>query len=346
MKSPRSVPLLSAAVCLAGLTASRADDVPPFFERDLVQDRHRLSIAARFSFGISARVNFTALPPLAEGNYHDGFVRPDSNGGADGQTWHWSYVSDSQIVGDVLELHRVTALPSDERTAGADDGVQAGFEVLYGRELGRFNVGRQRATWGLEAGISSLNPKLETRDTFRGLATVLADRFALGEMVPPLAPYTGTVEGPGPLLGLEPADSRLDQVSAVSETRAELDALLVGLKLGPFLEVPLGRKFQLHLGAGVAALATFGDFTWTEQPRVPGIEDALLRRRASDSDTGFEVGGYAQAGISWAATDFLSLYAGGQYQYLGDLTLRAGGREARLEFSGAFELVAGLRTSF
>lgn len=339
----RSCPTL---LCLAGAAGALAADPPEPFQEDLIQDRNRLSVAARFSFGISAQVRHLAAPQSTGPDYHDGFVRPDINAGADGQTWYWSYLSEAQVVGDSLEMHTVTGLPSDGRTSESGEDVEAGFEVLYGRELGRFNLGRRRAVWGIEAGISSLNPKLETSDRFTGMVSVRTDSFRLNSIVPPNAPYTGTFQGPGPLLDLNPYASRLDSVSATSNVETALDALLVGIKAGPFLEIPLSDRLQLNLSAGVAGLAAFTDFEFEETASVPGIPDATLTRTGEESETSFEVGGYAQLALSYAVTDFLQLFVGGQYLFLGDVEVSGGGKEATIEFSGAFEAVVGLRTSF
>jgi len=350
MKVPRSFRSPHALCCLAGATGALAigalaAEPADYLEGELIQDRNRLSVAARFSFGITARVHNRASPEKLGPDYLDGFVRPDINGGADGQTWYWSYQAASQLADGHLELHRLAGLPSDELTGKSGDDVQAGFEVVYGRELGRFRLAGRTAAWGVELGISSLNPKLETRDRYSGTAQLRTDRFDLHGILPPGAPYTGTFDGPGPLLDLAPALSRLEAVPAVSEVRTTLDTLLVGAKLGPFLEVPLGARLQLNFSAGVAALGAFSDFKYTETVQVSGLSPGYTQRGEASRDT-FEVGGYAQLSLTYALTDFLSVFAGGQYLYLNDLETRAASKVVTLESSGAFEAVVGLRTSF
>lgn len=346
MKVPRLLGSLPLLWCLAGTVGARAADPADFPEGDLVQDRNRLSVAARFSFGVSARVRHLAVPEPTGPDYLDGFVRPDINAGADGQTWYWSYQHAGQIVDGQLELHRVAGLPGEGTRRRTDDGAQGGFEVLYGRELGRFRLGARTAAWGLELGVTSLNPKLEARDRFAGTAQVRSDRFDFHGIVPPGAPYEGTFAGPGPLLDLAPVSSRLDAVEAVTEVRSTLDTLLVGAKFGPFLEIPLRRRLQLNFSAGVAALATFTDFAYVETAQITGLPGGTLTRRAERSEDRFEVGGYTQLSLTYALSDFLGVFAGGQYLFLSDLETRAGSREATLEFSGAFEAVFGLRTTF
>jgi hypothetical protein len=331
------------ALCVVGAVGALAADP---FEEDLIQDRNRLSVAARFSFGITAQVRNLAVPQPTAPDYHDGFARPDINGSADGTTWYWGYQADSQIVGDDLQLHTVTGAPSDGRTAESGDDLQAGFEVMYGRELGRLTLGKRRLPWGIEAGISSLNSKIAVADNYSGVVDVRTDSYALNGIVPPRAPYAGTFDGPGPLISSSPHASRIDSVAATSAVDATIDSLLVGLKAGPFIEMPLSERLQLNLSAGIAALAAFNDFDFTETVSLSGIPSAALERTGEESDTSFVVGAYVEASVAYAVTEFLSLYVGGQYQYLGDVEVSGGGKEATLQMNNAFEAVIGLRTSF
>lgn len=345
MKVPRSLRSPYPLACLTGLAGALAAEPDDYLQRELIQDRNRLSVAARFSFGITAKVHNLAAPEPVGPDYLDGFVRPDISGGADGQTWYWSYQDPRQLVDGTVELHRLGSLPSDARTGKSDAAVQAGFELVYGRELGRFRLGGRTAAWGLELGISSLNPKLETRDQYSGPAMLRSDRFELHGVLPPGAPYAGTFEGPGPLLDLAPALRRLEAVDAVSEVRTTLDTLLVGAKFGPFLEIPLGSRLQLNFSAGLAALGAFSDFKYTETVQASGLPNVSTRSGETSRDT-FEVGGYAQLSLTYAVTDFLSVFAGGQYLYLNDLETQVGYKGVTLESRGAFEAVLGLRTAF
>jgi hypothetical protein len=343
MNAHRSLRLTPAACCLAGAFSALAADP---FEEDLIQDHNRLSVAARFSFGISAQVRNLSVPQPAAPDYHDGFVRPDINGSADGKTWYWGYQADNQIVGDDLQMHTATGSPSDGQASGSGDDLQAGFEVMYGRELGRLTLGKRRLPWGIEAGVSSLNSKIEIRDTYSGAVSVRTDSYALNGVVPPRAPYSGTYEGPGPLVSAAPHASRTDSVNGTSAVDSRIDSLLVGLKVGPFIEMPLSDRLQVNLSAGVAALATFNDFDFTETVSIPGLPNSALDRSGETSDTGFVVGAYVEASVSYAISEFLSVFVGGQYQYLGDVDFSGGGKEATLELSSAIEAVIGLRTSF
>lgn len=331
-----------AAVCLAGTVGTLAQ----IDESELVLDRNRLSVGARFSFGVSARVsNVSPAPPTAP-EYHNGFVRPDVSGNAGGQTWYWGYADDTQISGDTLNLSSAVESPSDGTQGEADGDFQGGFEVMYGRELGRLDLGKRSAPWGVEIGVTSLNTLLKTSDAYSGDVGVMTDSYSLGGIVPPQAPYEGTFEGPGPLISSIPFDHRTGTAAATSEVRTQIETLLIGLKAGPFIEIPLARRLNFNLSAGGALLVAITDFSFTETVAVTGLPGASLSQAGADSETQFVPGAYAQASFSYNLTDFLGVYLGGQYQYVSDVTFGTGGKEATVDFSNAFELVFGLRTSF
>ena len=342
MKATWPLHTTQAAACLAGAFGALAQ----IDESELALDRNRLSVGARFSFGVTARVSNVSPAPPAAPDYHNGFVRPDVSGNAGGQTWYWGYASDAQISGDSLNLSTAVGSPSDGTQADADGDFQGGFEVIYGRELGRLALGKRRAPWGVEVGVTSLNTLLKTSDTYGGDVAVTTDRYSLGGIVPPRAPYTGTFEGPGPLIASTPFDHGFGSAAATSQVQTQIETLLVGLKAGPFLEIPITPRFQFNLSAGGALLVAISDFSFNETVSVTGLPDAALSQSGDDSDTQFVPGAYAQASFSYNLSDFLGVYLGGQYQYVSDVTFGTGGKEATVDFSSAFELVFGLRTTF
>jgi len=342
MKATWPLRTTQAAACLAGAFGALAQ----IDESELALDRNRLSVGARFSFGVTARVSNVSPAPPAAPDYHNGFVRPDVSGNAGGQTWYWGYASDAQISGDTLNLSTAVGSPSDGTQAEADGDFQGGFEVIYGRELGRLALGKRRAPWGVEVGVTSLNTLLKTSDAYSGDVAVATDRYSLGGIVPPRAPYTGTFEGPGPLIASTPFDHEFGSATATSQVRTQIETLLVGLKAGPFLEIPITPRFQFNISAGGALLVAISDFSFNESVTVTGLPDAALSQSGEDSDTQFVPGAYAQASFSYNLSDFLGVYLGGQYQYVSDVTFGTGGKEATVDFSSAFELVFGLRTTF
>ncbi len=348
MKSIWPLRSTQAVACLCGACGALAqvESLPELEESELSLDRNRLSVGARFSFGVTARVEHVSPAPPAVPDYHNGFVRPDVSGGADGMTWYWGYSADSQVSGDTLNLSTALESPSDGRTSEADGDFQGGFEVMYAREMGRISLGKRSAPWGFEVGVTALNTLLKTSDSFSGNVRVMTDSYSLGGILAPNAPYEGTFDGPGPMIATTPFAQRFDEVPAISDVRTQIETLLVGLKLGPFLEIPVTRRLQFNLSAGGVVLAAISDFSYSESVSVTGLPTDALTQSDSHSETEFVGGAYAQATFSYDVTEFLGVYLGGQYQYIGDVSFGAQGKEATVDFSNAIDLVFGLRTSF
>lgn len=344
MKATWPVRSTQAVACLASACGALAQ--LEFDESELALDRNRLSVGGRFSFGVTARVsNVSPAPPTAP-EYHNGFVRTDVSGNAGGQTWYWGYSEATQIVGDTLNLSTAVESPSDGTVGEADGDFQGGFEVMYGRELGRVHLGKRQAPWGVEAGVTSLNTLLKTSDTYAGQVRVITDRYSLGGIVPPEAPYAGTFEGPGPLINATPFAQAEADAAGVAEVRTQIETLLVGLKVGPFIEIPIVPKLHFNLSAGGALLVAISDFSFNESVSVSGLPAGALSHSGEDSNTQFVPGAYVQGSFSYNLSDFLGVYLGGQYQYVSDVTFDTGGKEATVDFTSAFELVFGLRTTF
>lgn len=131
--------------------------------------------------------------------------------------------------------------------------------------------------------------------------------------------------------GFTSLDILIEETDPNSGVEAEIDTLAVGMKLGPFLELPLSRRFTVSLGAGMAAVDVLNTM------RYDGDE--------FDEDE-WLFGGYAQATLSYALNYGLSVFAGMQYQYLGEASVSGGGRKAVLDLEGTYGAVVGLRGSF
>lgn len=317
-------------------------------EDDPTLDRNRIVVNARFAFNISAEVRTldtpaANLPPL----YNDGYVLADINGGADGKTWNWGYQNAAQIVGDNLNLHYTTGSPLNGTAQSLDGDLQAGFEVVYGRVLGFFNLSRTRkAAWGVEGGFSSLDINLDADSSAEGSITRHTDLYSLGGVVPPQAPYAGTFAGPGPAISLNPFASSAASLPASSAWGSKIDSLLLGFKVGPFLELPLSRRFAVELNAGIAVMDAINSFSFTETTLLAGVPGGPPTRTEEYDQSEWLFGFYGSASVSFKLNYSLSLFLGAQYQNLGDVSIEGGGKAAVLQLGETFELLAGLRASF
>jgi len=285
--------------------------------------RNKLSLSYRMGLNVSASFKklggFPSLtdPGPATGaaynrNYDNGYNRVDSSGNAGGLTWYWGYQNPASVQGNQLSLQSSSS-PNNLETKDNDADPQHGFEISYSRELYR----KEKWHFGAEAafGYSSLSIS-DSRD-LRGTVNRITDTFSLGDIVPPLAPYNGTFEGPGALIDSSPDRVRtiLSQSASVSGQRT-LDTDLFTLRVGPYFEVPLYKKLSAILSGGLLVVYADSQFSYTETVRIGDLPP--LHRGMSASQGDWLVGGYVGANLSYAFTDEWSAFAGAQLQFAGD----------------------------
>ena len=261
---------------------------------------------ADFRMGFNIQAKFTgagvlaAPPPPSAGpavnrTYSDGFVNVDSSGNAGNLTWNWGYQHSGQVSGGTLLMH-------DTSVSGGsiNDDPNLGFEVSYVRDLGHESWGR----WGIKAAFGYTAIDLRTS------AQLITDTYQLGGVTPPIAPYAGSFSGPGVVIGSSPARSGGNW---------SLDATLYDFRLGPTIDLNITKRLSVELGGGLAL----------------GVVDSTfaVNETTSTSSTGCQVGAYAEAGLAYRVCDAASLFAGAQFQYLGDFNQSVGGRSAQLDLS-------------
>lgn len=313
---------------------------------DLSLSKNRVRISARFGFDVSGQIK--NLPPSGgvAGSYDDGYVHPDISGSSK-TTWNWGYANASQVVGDTLHFDRVAGSPRDGTTDSLSKTPTPGFEILYGRELTRLRLSENRsAVIGAEFGFGTMDYNLSGGSTMNGSVTQTTDIYNLNGLTPPLAPYSGTYSGPGPLLNQLPTSSSSTQLAASSGISERVRSLVYGFKLGPYAEVPLYKRLSLELGAGVAAVIADTELSYTETVRDPaGVNPVLLRSRTlnhSDNLFGF----YGTGSLAYEVGNDIRIFVGGQYQHLGNATVSDGSKEATLKLGGTLEAVVGISIGF
>jgi len=314
----------------AGFTAAAQDTPWP--------DRNRIGLGYRMGFNTSVDFRSLGSTPLANNpsvtgrSYDNGFVGTDDTGNAGGLTSYWGYQSAGQVTdGDEFLLMRSS-------NAGAlgtnpEDEPTHGFELSYARELLRY----RQVRLGIEAAFNAASFSVDQQTT-PAAAMLVVDAFPLGYS-PPEAPFTGTPNaGPfAPLLGTTPAGLPVTVGS-------RFEAFLSGIHLGPYVDVPLGKWVQLTLSGGLALTRVDAEYRYTETCVAP--DGTIATSGAQDSDTSWEVGGYAGL-IGWLRLqDQVSLFTGVQYRTSGSLTLTAGDRQAGLDLGSGVYWTLGLGLSF
>lgn len=344
-RSPLPGKLTTVCLCGAACLAAHAqvDD-----DLELAPTKNRLMVGARFGFSINARISNNSTAPLARPYYDDGYVAKDSSGNAGGKTWNWGYDNASQIVGGNFEFHSATS-PRDNTTDEFSDSPHPGVELGYARELGRLKVGRNTALrWGAAAWFGTSDVNLNFRNNVSGTVTRNLDRYAIGAILPPGAPYYGSYDGPGPMIGGTPVSSGTDTLPLTSHFDAKIDGLVYGGRLGPYAELPLGKRFTLQGSAGLAIMATDFELSYTESFTINGgaATTPPPTRRASESSGEIMVGFYGNLAVAYQFSEALSFYVGGQYQHLGETSASAGTKTATIDLGNTMEVIAGIKFEF
>ncbi len=343
---PTLVPGVSLALALAAVAAPAADDLavpePP---------RNRWQIGARAGFNLDVDFRNRSLPladtvgpltgTLTDRTYADGFVRPDASASADGSTWNWGYQDASQVPADLsrLSLHGYTGTPYADSLDQADD-PQWGAETTYARMFGDW----AGATWGFEIGVQWTSLSIQDDETLQGSLTETTDAYALNGILPPTAPYAGSFNGPGPILDGAAPTRTLTTVPTVISGRRELEGNLLGLHLGPVLDIPLGDWLSAQISGGLALGWIDADLNYRESASL--ASGGLWTREASVSDDVLMVGGYLRGQITVRLSERLGWYAGAEFQSLASETLGDDQVEAKLGFDAGLFVSSGLRIDF
>jgi hypothetical protein len=291
---------------------------------------------------------------VTDRTYADGFVRVDSSGGRDGQTWNWGYSEATQVSGDSIRFH--SGLGGSETRVSEDSRGAAGtsrddIDPAAGPEVALDYVfpGAGPVRFSLGAGVSftPFDAAQVEQATFSADQSAVhfdvgvVDSYLLGGVVPPDAPYAGSFEGPGPLLPDRPAGRRLlrspsGRESARFDNRSqstlEIDALRFSLGAG--VEISGDRAFA-NLSAGPSLDVVDWEARHSESltQRGPGAGTRQLGRwEDSSSGTGVLWGGFVKAGAGWRITERVSVEAFARYDWserlngsAGPSTFEAGG---------------------
>ena len=314
---------------------------------------NRLTFSGRFGVGMSARFKSIKTPILqsqrttpdgSKYNYDDGYVLSDVSKNAGGKTWNWGYDNSSaQVSGNNVLLSRDTAtIPGTT----IDDDPSYGGEIVFTRMLeriGHFNLGFEVAANYLNLSLSDSSPHEAS------LAhTTDAYPFTPGTTPPtatPGAPYQGSFQGPGFVIGDRPVSSTSTPIpgGATTTGNREFDANVWGFRLGPVVELPVGQKLKLSISGGVVGALIDADVSWNEHV-VSGTSSANLRGSGSDLDM---LWGYYIAGnIAYELDERWSIVASAQYQSLNNYSHSFGGRLVEGDFNSAWFFTIGVGLKF
>ncbi len=266
----------------------------------------------------------------------------DVSGNAGGQTWNWGYDSSGQVSGNTILMHRTTPPPGTTTEAGTDlPDASLGFELAYDRELGSYKQFR----YGIEGAVNYMNISLHANSYIAGNVTRTTDAYSFASgATPPTAPYQGTFNGPGFLIGSSPVSTTSSSDTAMITGSQQLDADVWGVRAGPYLELPLDERVDLFLSGGLSLALLNTSASWTEA--VAFGSGGSASGSGNGSDTSVLWGGYLSANMSWELSKQLNVDVGVQYQYLGVYQKTLGGMSAELDLSQSIFVTLGMSYSF
>jgi hypothetical protein len=333
-----SLLLCAAATALILPPAGRAASPPP---------RNRLLVGPRMGFNIRAdfRPQGSGVNPgpgtggAVNRTYEDGFMGVDRSGNAGNQSWYWGYQNDSQVdpAADALSMH--ADLGDRPTFSDVTDNPQVGVEALYQRLLGEFGG----AGWGLETGAAWMPVDIANSHGFAANWTRLTDAYSLGGILPPAAPYTGSVDGPGPAIGSEPTRNTVAQ-SVIVHGREHVDSQVFGIRLGPVLDVPMGAPLSLQLSGGLLVTYLHTEFSYREQ--VQYADGSTGGGGGSTIENDWLVGGYARGQIIVHVSRNVGFYGAAEFQALPEVDYYAGPWKTTLDMGSTVYGSAGVVVQF
>lgn len=293
-------------------------------------------------------------------SYDNGFVKPDASGSAT-DTYNWGYTgvaSEShgtapQYVPGSTTLN-FQHLANAARVGDVNLGDQSlyGGQITSGFEVSRFKIGRKEIKWGFEAGYSySTVSASATTQAQSANVTLTTDAYSLVDgghlLVPPQAPFTGSVTGPNFLLPRMPSSSTSITAAGTANLSAAMDANLHALRVGPWFELPLNQRMSVSLSLGYVTTLADAELRLTESTvyagnAIPGQDLGTANFRRSE----WVPGAYAQMRATYMFTKMIGAYVGAEVQWNKDIHFVARSREADLRFGATFGGVLGLNLSF
>jgi len=333
------IPLTLALTSGSFISCLHASDAP-------VPHASWFSLGPQFGLKLNAKFNQlgnlgSSSPGPATGGgldrtYNDGFVKVDSSGNAGGQTWNWGYQSGSQVQGDAVVM---SAAAPVNGSLHANDDPQVGFDLAFGHDFGSAPGGR----WGLSAAFDFTTVSIHDHQSFAGQSTLISDAFSLGGQPAPDAPYTGSFDGPGQLLGDSPARS-ITTSPVLIMGQHNLDAQIYVLRAGPYYEFNFGQRWSGRLGAGLALGVADMKYSFNETIFFGG--GSTVNNAGSSEGAEFQAGAYLEGKVLYALTDQLSLFVGAQYEYLGNFSHNAGNEQAQLDMNCGVYVLFGMQWGF
>ncbi|HXF09841.1 MAG TPA: hypothetical protein VN625_03585 [Desulfuromonadaceae bacterium] len=341
---------------LVAFSVRGQDDVatPSLIESSQDTPQRSLSLGYRNAFNIQSsfkhvgnigRSNPGPATGLTDHFYDDGYNRVDSTGNnhfGDESTTFWGYQDSSQYDSSgsgTIAMH--SASSTGAGSSGNTDNPMPGLEVVYSQDV----VVSKHWHAGVEGAFNYQRVLANSSGPVNTTVTHVTDVYQLNGAIPPTAPYDGPADQPGTLLGDTPTRTITTAPETVTGSR-NLEANLFGLRLGPYVEIPLYRIFSVTLSAGATVVGVESKY---DVNQTITIDTGTVPSVGSDIKGDVLFGGYAGGSLSAALSDNWSAFVGAQWQHVGTYSHHSdvnGGGTAKLDLNNPIFVSAGVSFSF
>jgi len=340
---------LVSMVMASAASAQTSRVTPADVEDHSGEPLNRFGINYRAGFDITARFKkvggykspLNIDPATGAAQYDDGFIGVDSSGNLGDETQFWGYTKASQYQGDTIVMSSSSSLANGVSKSQEDD-PQQGLELTYSRQLGR----GEKTMWGIEAAFNYTDVTINDHGTIYGDANTARNAYSLGGNTP-LPPQLPPAQLPNyPLISTIPIQLSPITVAngAVTTGSRSFDANIFGIRLGPYWEIPMNKRFSLLLSSGLSVLYVSSDFKYHESTSVPG--SASQPRSGSGHHNEFLAGSYVGGNIVYAVSKSVNVSIGAQYQAAGHYSQTENGEKVVLDLGQSYFLTVGLGYSF
>jgi len=336
----------TAGICLLAATAAAQSD-----DKVYSDSTNRLTLSLQFGLNINA--SFRGIGGRlnnAAGNYDDGYVLTDISGNAGGQTWNWGYDNSGQVIpaNHTIAFDRTTLPANAIPSASADDSAATpGFALDYNRQLGA-KADWHKLRYGFDSAVNFVPVSINNNNTVSAVASKQTDLYSYTPgTTPPTAPYQGSYQGPGFVINVPAVSSSTAPVpNATVSSQDNFDANLFGLHLGPYVEIPFGKKeqFTLSLAGGLAVGLLDANESWSQTVVIPGTSST----HSTGSGNTFDVmwGWYLGANADYQINEHWGVAGGVQFQDLGTYDHTYDGRQVSLDLSRSVLVLVGVSYNF
>lgn len=275
-----------------------------------------------------------ASGPLGQNSnrtYDDGFVNLGAATPGTGLTTNWGYSDENQLIGDTIQYTLGGGVALDFPTsgqAGDDTGISPYVELVYLRPY------RKDLDLGFVANFFYTGLDSNIRNQMNQYSVTTTDRFALGGVVAPLAPYTGNFSGPGPLIPNQPGDrSQIQALNGSQTFLFENETRLFSFGFGTELLWHPAERCHLSLGSGI--VVNIAD--WESQTSVPMIAANTTTVSNSvfrNSETDVLLGLYLKLGAGYEINENWNIEGFFRYDWSEDLEAKVGPTSFEVDLSG------------